>query len=274
VPPPALLDPPSRTSSRASRDDLAAVDALLNSRTVEGPMAAFEKTDGAVDRWTPEFGVRAPMNANPMARSPRGRGPLLAVLGVVLAAAAGAGAWYYLRAAPGTATPTATTLVERTPVPSQTVPSAIPSAIPTRPVPTAVAAVPTAAPTPAPVTTTLPASSGPVTLAQARALLRQGQFPQAARGFASNAKVAPAGTLSVQLLVACAPETIEKAAASVDSPELYILPVSYQGRDCFRLCWGMYPSQARAAAGLRALPPYFRAGGASPKIMPIASLLP
>jgi Domain of unknown function (DUF4388) len=268
VPPPAILDPPSRTSSRASRDDLAAVDALLNSRTVEGPMAAFEKTDGGADRWTPEFGVRAPVN--PMARGPRGRGPLLAVLGIVLAAAAGVGAWYYLRAAPGTVTPTATSLVERTPVPSQTVPSAIP----TRPAPTAVAAVPTAAPTPAPVTTTLPASSGPVTLAQARALLRQGQFPQAARGFASNAKVAPAGTLSVQLLVACAPETIEKAAASVDSPELYILPVSYQGRECFRLCWGMYPSQTRAAAGLRGLPPYFRAGGASPKIMPIASLLP
>jgi uncharacterized protein DUF4388 len=272
VPPPAILDATSRAASRASRDDLAAVDALLNSRTVEGPMAAFEKTDGAVDRWTPEFGVRAPVN--PMAHGPRGRGPLLAVLGVVLAAAAGVGAWYYLRAAPGTATPTATTLVDR-PVPPQTAPSATPAG----PTPTAVAAVPTAAvptavPTPPPVTTTLPASSGPVTLTQARALLRQGQFPQAARGFASNAKVAPAGTLSVQLLVACAPETIEKAAANVDSPELYILPVSYQGRECFRLCWGMYASQPKAAAGLRALPPYFRAGGASPKIMPIASLLP
>jgi hypothetical protein len=271
VPPPAIVDAPARTSTRASRDDLAAVDALLNSRTVEGPMAAFEKTDGAVDRWTPEFGVRAPVN--PMAGNPRGRGPLLAVLGVVLAAAAGVGAWYYLRAAPSAATSPARTLAERPPVPSQTAPSTVPAG----PSPTAVAALPTAAPTAAPTpvpATTVPASSGPISLAQARALLRQGQFTQAARGFASNAKAAPAGTLSVQLLVACAPETVEKATANVDSPELYILPVSYQGRECFRLCWGMYPSQPRAAAGLRALPPYFRAGGASPKIMPIAGLLP
>lgn len=267
VPPPALIDVPARASSRASRDDLAAVDALLNSRTVEGPMAAFEKTESPVERWTPEFGVRAPVN--PMARNPRGRGPLLAALGVVLAAVAGVGAWYYLRAAPGAARPTATTLAQRTPIP----PPTAPSTIPTGPSPTAAAAVPTAAPTPAPATT-VPASSVPVGLAQARALLRQGQLPQAARGFASNAKAAPAGTLSVQLLVACAPETVAKAAANVDSPELYILPVSYQGRECFRLCWGMFPTQARAAAGLRALPPYFRAGGASPKIMPVASLLP
>jgi hypothetical protein len=267
VPPPAIVDAPARTSTRASRDDLAAVDALLNSRTVEGPMAAFEKTDGSVDRWTPEFGVRAPVN--PMGGAPRGRGPLLAMLGVVLAGAAGVGAWYYLRAAPGAATPPPTTLVERPPVPSQTTPKAVPAG----PSPTAVAALPTAAPTRVPATT-VPAASGPISLTQARALLRQGQFTQAARGFASNAKAAPAGTLSVQLLVACAPETVEKATANVDSPELYILPVSYQGRECFRLCWGMYPSQPRAAAGLRALPPYFRAGGASPKIMPIAGLLP
>jgi hypothetical protein len=264
VPPPAIVDPPARTANRASRDDLAAVDALLNSRTVEGPMAAFEKTDDTVDRWTPEFGVRAPRN--PMARNPRGRGPLLAVLGVVLAAAAGAGGWYFLRGSAPAAAPTATTLVERTPAPPQTVASAAPTAPPSA----GATAAPAAAPTPA----TQPAPSGPLTLAQSRALMRQGQLAQSARGFASNAKVAPAGTLSVQLLVACAPETVQKAASNVDSAELYILPVSYQGRECFRLCWGMYSSQAKAAAGLRALPPYFRAGGASPKIMPLAALLP
>jgi hypothetical protein len=274
VPPPVVESTATRAVSRPSKDDLAAVDALLNSRTVEGPMAAFEKNDGAVDRWTPEFGVRAPVN--PMARGPRSRGPLLAVAGLAAAAAAGVGAWYYLRAAPGTKSPTATTLVDSQPVPSQTVASAAP--VPTSAPPAAATAVPTAAATAVPTIpappATVPASSGPVSLVQARTLMRQGQLPQAARGFASNVKAAPGGTLSVQLLVACAPETVQKAAAAVDSPELYILPVSYQGRECFRLCWGVYPTQARATAGLRALPPYFRAGGASPKIMPIASLLP
>jgi hypothetical protein len=272
VPPPTLDTAATRAATRPSKDDLAAVDALLNSRTVEGPMAAFEKNDGAVDRWTPEFGVRAPVN--PMAHGPRSRGPLLAIAGVALAAAAGAGAWYYLRAAPGTPTPPPTTPVASQPVPSQTLASAAP--VPTRPSPAVTTAAPTAVPTAVP---TIPAAtpaavSGPVSLVQARALMRQGQLAQAARGFVANVKAAPAGTLSVQLLVACAPETVQKAASAVDSAELYILPVSYQGRECFRLCWGVYPSQARATAGLRSLPPYFRAGGASPKIMPIASLLP
>ena len=80
VPPPTLESAATRAVTRPSKDDLAAVDALLNSRTVEGPMAAFEKNDGSVDRWTPEFGVRAPMN--PLARGPRSRGPLLAVAGL------------------------------------------------------------------------------------------------------------------------------------------------------------------------------------------------
>lgn len=273
VPPPAVADVPVRgAASRASKDDLAAVDALLNSRTVEGPMAAFEKPEISIDRWTPEFGVRAPAGA--MARGPRGKGPFLVVAAVAVTAAAAAGAWYYLRPAPGVDRPTVppTTLADRVPVtpepPASTAPpttsaAALPTQAPTAPPPTA---PPATAPPVAP--------SGPVSLTQARNLMRQGQLPAAARGFLSNVKSAPSGTLSVQLLVACSPDTVQKAAANVDSPELYILPVNYQGRDCFRLCWGMYPTQARASAGLKALPPYFRAGGASPKIMPTASLLP
>jgi septal ring-binding cell division protein DamX len=104
--------------------------------------------------------------------------------------------------------------------------------------------------------------------------MRQGQLPQAARGFQANVKAAPAGTLSVQLLVACAPETVQKAVDGVRSDELFILPVNYQGRDCFRMCWGLYASPERASAALRALPDYFRVGGASPRVQPVAGLLP
>jgi septal ring-binding cell division protein DamX len=114
----------------------------------------------------------------------------------------------------------------------------------------------------------------PVSLAQARILMRQGQLPQAARGFQTNVKAAPSGTLSVQLLVACAPETVQKAVDGVQSDELFILPVNYKGRDCFRMCWGLYSTQAKATSALRALPEYFRIGGATPKVAPVASLLP
>jgi septal ring-binding cell division protein DamX len=67
---------------------------------------------------------------------------------------------------------------------------------------------------------------------------------------------------------------VQKAVANVSSPELFIVPVRFQGRDCYRLCWGLYPSGAEAATAVRALPEYFRKGGATPRVMSAAELLP
>ncbi len=78
----------------------------------------------------------------------------------------------------------------------------------------------------------------------------------------------------MQLLVACSEETIQKAVAAVPADELLILPVSYKGRSCYRVCWGLYASEEQAAAAGRSLPEYFRRGGAIPKVSPVASLLP
>jgi hypothetical protein len=85
---------------------------------------------------------------------------------------------------------------------------------------------------------------------------------------------APAGTFSVQLLVACSGETVQKALSSVNSPELFILPVHYQGRDCYRMCWGLYPGGNRALSAARSLPEYFRSGGAKPRVTATAEMLP
>jgi septal ring-binding cell division protein DamX len=109
---------------------------------------------------------------------------------------------------------------------------------------------------------------------EARAMLASGQLAGAARAFAAHLKTAPAGTASVQLLVACSGETVQKAVANVSSPELFIVPVRFQGRDCFRLCWGLYPNSSQAASAVRALPEYFRKGGATPRVMSAAELQP
>ena len=107
-----------------------------------------------------------------------------------------------------------------------------------------------------------------------RALMERGRFPDAARGFADHLRAAPAGTLSVQILITCLPDTVQKAMAHAGSTELYILPVSYRGHDCFRLCWGHYPSAAEAASASRALPDYFRDAGATPRVSRASELLP
>jgi hypothetical protein len=104
--------------------------------------------------------------------------------------------------------------------------------------------------------------------------MRQGQLDEAARGFASHLRSAPLATASIQLLVACSPETVQKAVSAVDAAELFILPVSYKGRECYRMCWGVYESAANAAASVNSLPEYFVKGGATPRVMTRAELLP
>jgi septal ring-binding cell division protein DamX len=99
-------------------------------------------------------------------------------------------------------------------------------------------------------------------------------LPEAARGFVSTLSTGARGRMSVQLLVACAPETVQKAVANVPSDELFILPVNLKGRACYRLCWGAYDTRQGAEAALAGLPAYFRQGGTTPRLQPLAELLP
>jgi septal ring-binding cell division protein DamX len=82
------------------------------------------------------------------------------------------------------------------------------------------------------------------------------------------------GRFSLQVLVACDPENVQKALTAVPAAELFILPVNVKGRGCYRLCWGVYDSRPAAEAALSALPSYFRQGGAAPRLSPLAELLP
>jgi septal ring-binding cell division protein DamX len=252
-------DPSKAGASRPSKDDLAALDALLNSRTLEGPLAPMERAP-AEARWTPQF------TAAPERASADGAGRKIAMLGggAVLLAALALGAYWMLNrnaAAPSSPPPT---VARATPAPS-TLRSATATTLP---------AVRPTAPTPPPPTAPAATRPGPVDLGTARTLMRQGRLDEAARGFEGNVRRAPAGTFSVQLLVACSAETVQKAVTAVDSPELYIVPVQYQGRDCYRMCWGLYPSGNRAQSAVRGLPDYFRVGGAKPRVMATAELLP
>jgi hypothetical protein len=61
---------------------------------------------------------------------------------------------------------------------------------------------------------------------------------------------------------------------SVASDDLFILPVDYKGRACYRMCWGVYDSRQGAETALAALPTYFRQGGATPRLQPLVDLLP
>lgn len=272
--------------SPPSREDLAALDALLNSRGLEGPLTPLEKP--REERWEPRFGQSTP---RPLPR--RGSGRLIAagVAALAVLGAIGGGVWYRFFRGPGPIVavaasprpiPTTTTLVPVTTPVADTEPSPMPT-----PAATA-SAVP--APTPTPPTTTSPTPflpsprplpsatptrrSGSGSLADARTALEKGDFTQAAREFASSLKSVGRGSYTVQLLVACADETVAKASQNVSAQELFIVPVEYKGRSCYRICWGVYESEGGAHTAVKSIPEYFRKGGASPKAVSTASIIP
>lgn len=287
--------PPHPAPKRPSKDDLAALDALLNSRAAEGPLAPIEKP---AQTWEPRFG-------QPSVRPPRRSGgglrlPLI-VAALLLVVAGGGAAWHYLGlGAPGANAvvspptgPAVTPPTRQPPVPSPesaaTIePSLEPEQVPPSMAPPATSDPPAAAQTPRPAVTaprivpsagpaatpTTPMAAGTPTMATARTLLRQGRLSEAANGFVTNLRQTPAGSFSIQLLVACSSDTVEKALANVAAPDLYILPVNYKGRPCYRVCWGLFESEMRADSAVHALPEYFRKGGASPRVVPTSGLLP
>jgi hypothetical protein len=151
------------------------------------------------------------------------------------------------------------------------VPSSTATATPSPADPATPSPRPTATPPPVATTPVSPLDNGPVT--EARSLMRQGSFGPAAKGFAANVKAATASPFTIQLLVACSNETVQKALEKIAADDLYILPVSYKGKSCNRICWGLYRDEAGADSAVSALPEYFRQNGATPKVVKTTTLL-
>jgi hypothetical protein len=288
--PPVAPAPPSRPT----REDLAALDALLSpSASARLPRSPVERP--RPERWEQQLRPpTGPPRKTPARASSAGRSrvPLIAV-GLACIALTTVAAWYFLLRTPDEAAsaipapPPATVAGGPSAAPTE-LPAVEPTAEPSvEPTPTATAAAATAAtaapvaapgPTPTPAVRPTPAPpaapAGPTPAGAARALLAQGALPDAARAFAASMAPAARGRFSLQVLVACAPENVQKAVAAVPGEDLFILPVDVKGKPCYRLCWGVYESRPEAEAALAGLPAYFRQGGAVPRLSPLAELLP
>jgi hypothetical protein len=113
-----------------------------------------------------------------------------------------------------------------------------------RSAPTAGAAV--APPSPVPILSQNASSER-----NARASLRAGDYAAAARQFGREVSRSADG-YTIQLLTACQDTTLDRAVQSAGGSErLFILPASLDGRSCYRVYWGRYPSPARAQEALR-----------------------
>jgi hypothetical protein len=275
---PEITVPPSRPAARPSKEDLEALDELLQSKPAEGPLTPLEKAPAPSRSYEPHFEAAGP-------RRGRAAGGVVTpvLLGALAALVIGGGAavWYLLlrpaqlpRRAQATTPPPPSTTLPTTPASPVVTPeaTATPEVTPPGPSPEAQAPPSPTPPTSSPVPQT-PRPAGPTSLGEARALMQRGALAEAARAFAASVRSGQ-GAYTVQILVACSDDTVRKALDNVEAQELYILPVLYKGRDCYRLLWGLYDTEPRASSATRAVPEYFRRGGARPKVVTTQSVLP
>jgi hypothetical protein len=90
-------------------------------------------------------------------------------------------------------------------------------------------------------------------------LARAGQVSEAAR---LGRRLAASGNPShytLQVVLACDPNNVRRAFDNVHAPQLTVLPAQYQGRRCYRLCWGDFPDAGKARAAATNVDPYFEA---------------
>jgi septal ring-binding cell division protein DamX len=191
-------------------------------------------------------------------------------LALLVAAAGGVAAWYFLLRP----LPPRPASLQPTPLPKAASSPADVATPPISPSPEAGSTAPPATASTPVATPSAKAASGGGSPAEARAALQRGDLAAAGREFTATLRAAPRGAFSIQILVACSADTVFKALQSAPAPELFVLPVNYKGRDCHRLCWGTYDSRERAQSAIHSVPAYFREGGASPKVVAASEILP
>lgn len=103
--------------------------------------------------------------------------------------------------------------------------------------------------------------------------LGAGRLAEATAAFDSVAQ-AHRGDFSVQLFVACSPQTFAKAIQNDSSTELFILPATIASKPCHRLMRGFYKTSGEAERAVLDLPAYYVAEGVKPKPVAVRAVLP
>ncbi len=222
-------------------------------------------------------------------RSESGGGDTLAELGSEPGAAtiASAEGQQPESAAPGTLLETAEAppaetraAAERESEDYRAIPDTPPAALPEPPVEKRAAAQPTRSeplitrpkPREARQTTPAPAQKrAATTTPQAIAnLARSGQVSEAAREGERLAASEAGNSWTLQVLLACQPSTVQRAFEKVSSDALTVLPTTYQGRSCYRLCWGVYGNRDSAERAIGGVDNYFLDAG-KPRPVPLST---
>jgi septal ring-binding cell division protein DamX len=102
----------------------------------------------------------------------------------------------------------------------------------------------------------------------ARAQLDAGSYAAAARGWAQIFRSKPAQAFTLQIAIACQEETLRKAARRTEgSDQFFVVPFTMQGKVCYRLCWGSFPTLDSAQSARSSVPSFFLEEGGHPIVV-------
>lgn len=107
-----------------------------------------------------------------------------------------------------------------------------------------------------PRTTSAGAGEGLAGAEAARSKLAAGDY----RGAASAFRQAVSGRsgYALQLEIVCEEASVREGLSRAGGDSYFLLPYTHRGRSCYRVLWGVYPSQSAAAAAAGSVPEFFR----------------
>jgi outer membrane biosynthesis protein TonB len=162
-------------------------------------------------------------------------------------------------AAPTPAAPQPPTAQTPAPPPPAAAPAPSPAAAPAPPAPVARPAAPA------------PAAPAGDRYRNGLEVLRAGDFDAAADIFESVLGTEHRGEFTLLLLTACQHDTIRDAQRALGAQAVYLVSKKVNGRACFRVCVGTYPTREAAGRALGELPGAYRSEGAA--VRPVADVL-
>jgi hypothetical protein len=97
-----------------------------------------------------------------------------------------------------------------------------------------------------------------------RGLLRSGDLSAAARAFQQELQDGSSTRFTIALGLYCNEENVARMiAGAAESPNLFVLPASVQGRACYRVVWGLFDTREAAERSKGSLPMSLQSGDAA-----------
>ncbi len=126
---------------------------------------------------------------------------------------------------------------------------------------------------PATQTETTTVVAGESTFSECREKLKKGDYNGAAKKGLAAIKSEDSSKYTIQLELVCQKQSIAKAFEfAPKGSKFFVVPTNFHGRNCFKICWGIYSTESEAKQAISELPDYFLTQDYKPQITQLTSL--